>query len=233
MPLIEHAIILAAGRGARMMPLTSYVPKPMVKVGEKTLIERGIGQIKKYVPRVHVTVGYKADLLASHVVPLGVDSVFNTAGQGNAWWIFQTLMRHLDAPVFVLTCDNVTDIDLDHVARDYFDLGAPPCMVVPVKPVEGLEGDYIFHRNQVVHDLRRDVPAETYCSGIQVLNPSAVRRITGDQEDFGTVWKLLMQEQRLLCGKVEPRRWFVFDTPAQLDAYSEAAQTELETLIAA
>ena len=44
---IQNAIILAAGRGIRMMPLSRDIPKPMIKINGQSLIERGIVNINK------------------------------------------------------------------------------------------------------------------------------------------------------------------------------------------
>ena len=46
-------------------------------------------------------------------------------------------------------------LDFDALASDYFELGAPACMVVPVKPIEGLEGDYIFEVNNIKFEFRQ------------------------------------------------------------------------------
>ena len=58
---------MAAGRGLRMRPLTDEIPKAMAPLGESTLISEGIRRLKKEINQVHITVGYKGSMLASHV----------------------------------------------------------------------------------------------------------------------------------------------------------------------
>ena len=54
--MINHSIILAAGRGIRLMPKTKKIPKAMVKIKNQTLILKGIKKIQKYIKNVHITV---------------------------------------------------------------------------------------------------------------------------------------------------------------------------------
>ena len=207
---------MAAGRGARMMPLTDHIPKAMAPYDGSTLIARGIDQVRRQVPHVYVTVGYKGALLAEHVISHGVAGLFDTSGRDNAWWISNTLMRELDEPVYVLTCDNVTSLDFASIESDYFSRGAPCCMVIPVAPVPSLEGDYIHHDNGCVTKISREEVAATYCSGIQVLNPKRTALAAGPADNFYDIWSALIQRGELHCSKVHPDRWFVADTLAQL-----------------
>lgn len=214
--LLNHALIMAAGRGTRMAPLTHYIPKPMAPLWGSTLIANGIQKLLPNIPHLHITVGYKGAELAKHVIELGVHSVFNTEGKGNSWWIFNTLMKMIDEPVLVLTSDNVTDLNIELIMREYKRLGEPACMVVPVIPLEGLVGDYIHHENNLVLKLDRHDPAPTYCSGIQVLNPAKVNRLIKSVEDFGDLWSQLMEKQQLFSSSVLPDKWFTVDTLEQL-----------------
>ena len=222
---IRHALIMAAGRGSRMGVLTDVVPKPMAPIAGKdgsstTLISRGIQALIHRVPQIHITVGYKKAMLAQHVIENGASTVLNTEGQSNAWWIHHTLLSQLDEPLFLLTCDNVRELDFDLIEKSYYDLQAPPCMLVPVKPVPGLEGDYIFHKNQVVYELDRHRPADIYCSGMQVINPRAVSRLTSPDGDFYAIWRQLMAQQKLMVSEVYPKKWISIDTFEQLSRYN-------------
>lgn len=200
-----------------MIPLTNDIPKAMAKVGESTLILNGIDKIKPVIDHIHITVGYKKADLSKHVIGHDIDTVINTEGRGNAWWLYHSLLSLLDEPIFVLTCDNVVDIDFSQLADDYYKLGAPACMVVPVKPVEGLEGDYIFEKDQVVQELNRHKVSDYYCSGIQVINPVKVNQLTTKTEDFNELWKQLIEQQQLYCSSLLPKNWFTVDTMNQLD----------------
>lgn len=214
--MIRHALIMAAGRGMRMMPLTASIPKPMVSFRDSTLIAHAIRRIKDRIKNIHITVGYKGADLARHVIEHDVSSIFNTEGKGNSWWIFNTLMKNLDEPVLVLTCDNVVELDLEMISNDYAAFNSPACMVVPVKPVEGLDGDYIFHEGNCVTELNRHKPSGIYCSGIQVLNPCKVNKLCTPADDFYSVWMQLIDQKQLYSSNVYPKTWYAVDTLEQL-----------------
>ncbi len=214
--MIRHAIIMAAGRGTRMAPLTDALPKPMAPYDGSTLIARGIEKIRDRIPYIHITVGYKKAMLAQHVIEHGASSVFNTEGQSNSWWIYNTLLKDLDEPIYVLTCDNVVELDFDLIEESYRSLENPACMLVPITPVEGLDGDYIYHKNYVVTKLSRDEPAEIYCSGIQILNPKKINELTEQSGNFYSVWQQLIGKKELKTSSIYPNKWFAVDTIEQL-----------------
>ena len=226
MRAIRHALIMAAGRGQRMMPLTEHVPKPMAPIGTTTLIAQGIDRLKAHLENVHITVGYKKAMLAQHVIQHGASSVFNTEGHSNSWWIYNTLLKSLDEPVCVLTCDNIVELDFERLEGDYDHLGQPPCMLVPVRPVPGLEGDYIFHESQVVTEVNRHRQADIYCSGIQVLNPRRINELTRDGGDFYSVWSQLIARRLLMVSTVYPKQWISVDTMEQLETINGTAPRE-------
>ena len=62
MPKVENAIIMAAGLGTRMRPLTNEIPKPLVKVNGKRMIETIIQGLRKNgITDISIVTGYLAD----------------------------------------------------------------------------------------------------------------------------------------------------------------------------
>lgn len=220
--MIRHAIIMAAGRGMRMAPLTDAIPKPMAPYDGTTLIARGISRLATRVEHIHVTVGYKKAMLAQHVIEHGASSVLNTEGKSNCWWLYNTLLSRLDEPMVVLTCDNVVELDLDLLEENYSSLNSPACMLVPVRPVPGLEGDYVFHENHVVREISRLKKADIYCSGIQVLNPHRLNQITQEGASFYDMWQQLINQRQLFVSSVYPKKWFAVDTIEQLTTLNKS-----------
>jgi len=214
---IQHALIMAAGRGNRMRPLSNVLPKAMIPYREGTLISNTLESLKKYAKFIHVTVGYKGSMLSSYLMRFGfVDTIIYTEGHSNSWWIHNSLMRYVNEPVLVLTCDNITELDIEFINREYSRAGFPACMIIPVHPIAKVEGDYIEDNCGAVISIQRSRPKNIYASGIQVLNPSKVTYFTQNDDNFYSIWDHLIKHRQLFVSKVYPKPWFSVDTLNQL-----------------
>ncbi|MDC0193328.1 sugar phosphate nucleotidyltransferase [Pelagibacteraceae bacterium] len=214
---INNVLIMAAGRGMRMMPLTKKIPKAMAPIKGSTLIAKGIKKVHKFFNNVHVTVGYKGELLAKHVIELNVNSIFNTNKKGNSWWIFNTLLKNLDEPLFVLTCDNLYNIDFFVQLNEYKKIGKPACMIVPVKSHHDLDGDYILYNKNNINKISRKKSSDLQCSGVQIINPLKINELANKEDNFYKVWNKLIKIEQVKLSKFCLSNWRAIDNLEQLN----------------
>jgi NDP-sugar pyrophosphorylase family protein len=63
-----QAVILAGGKGTRLLPFTKVFPKPLVPLGEKPILDTILRQLKHFgFTRVTLAVGHKADMIQTYV----------------------------------------------------------------------------------------------------------------------------------------------------------------------
>jgi NDP-sugar pyrophosphorylase family protein len=205
----NNSVILCGGKGERMKPITNHIPKALVEIGGKSLIDhvfKMIGDAKKY-----VTYGHKSDALFDSTNSV-VDGYINTTNKGNSYFIYNSFIKYINEPIIVSPCDMVMDIDLHSVYEDYINLESPPIMVVGVEPVDGVAGDFIEQDDtNTIIKLGRDNATDKYCSGLQIINPYRVNEITKERNNFYDVWEQLRHKRQLKVSNVSPRKWNSYD----------------------
>ena len=117
------AIILAGGRGKRLRPITDKIPKPLILINNKPLIERTINYLKTYgITEIIVSSGYKSDLIEKFLKKkknFGCNIIFSIEktplGTGGA---IKKALKFVDEESFVvLNGDIVTNIDLKKILK--------------------------------------------------------------------------------------------------------------------
>ena len=108
--MIENAMILAAGLGTRMRPLTNDTPKPLVKVNQKALIDYKLEAAKSCgVKKIIVNVHYLAEQLESHLKNFsGLEIIISDERHqllDSGGGIFNCLHHFNDKPFLVMNSD--------------------------------------------------------------------------------------------------------------------------------
>lgn len=166
------AMILAAGKGERLRPLTLHTPKPLVRVGDKPLIEYHIEALARAGIRElvinHAWLGAQIEAALGDGARWGVRIAYSPEGEPleTGGGIRKALPLLGDQPFVVVNGDIFTDYDFARLC----DIEVASAHLVLVdNPEHHAEGDFAWCEGRLVPD-REGVPRLTY-SGIAVLHP--------------------------------------------------------------
>lgn len=110
-----RAIVMAGGYGTRLRPLTDDVPKPMLPVGNRPLLELIVEQLKQAgIRQVNVATHYKGEMIAQHFKngeAFGVDIRYVKEDQPLGTAGALSLLEEIDEPLLVMNGDILTRVD--------------------------------------------------------------------------------------------------------------------------
>jgi NDP-mannose synthase len=119
-----RAVILAGGRGSRLRPFTTTIPKPLVPIGDMPILELLIRQLRAQgFPRISLSVGYLSGLIEAFSGDgsrwgVSLDYVRETEPLGTAG--FLSLIEDLDDDrLLIVNGDTLTDLDMAAVWREH------------------------------------------------------------------------------------------------------------------
>jgi len=176
-----QAMVLAAGLGKRMRPLTDHIPKPMIEVAGCTMVDRAIDYLEGAgVTRVVVNGSYKADLLEAHLKKrISPQLMFSREAEPleTGGGIAYALHYFSAAPFFAVNGDIIwTDGSapaLRRLASAWDDRLDALLLVHPVEKAIGYGGQGDFFLSPEGHLTRRagSARAPYVYAGVQLLHP--------------------------------------------------------------
>lgn len=185
------AMILAAGFGKRLKPLTNDTPKPMLKVGNQSLIERNIDSlINSGFDEIVINVSYLGNILIKHVLELFPNNniLFSKESEplGTGGGIQNALELLGDEPFMLINADIYHDIDLAAINKI-----VKVAHLVGVKnPEHNLQGDFSLDGDIV--SVRSGANDYTW-SGISVINPSIFNKLIPQEMPFD-IWNKVLKQ---------------------------------------
>lgn len=205
----ETAMVLAAGKGTRMRPLTNDRPKALVTVAGRALIDHVLDRlVAAGVKRAVVNVHAFADMLESHLkARRDIDIVISDeraqlmeTGGG----VMQALPLLGPDPIVIANIDSVwTEPAGSAIARlaagyDRASMGAR-LMLAPMDQCLGFDGAGDFHmREDGRLAFRNDDPATDWAyTGVQIIDPAIMTGEPVEPFSFTRVWRRLESEGRL------------------------------------
>ena len=202
---VKHAMILAAGLGSRMKPLTLKVPKPLIKIGSKNLLERSINLLENYgVEQIIINVHYLADQVEGFIsnvkskvkiiISDEKDLLLDTGGG-----VKKGTKIFGKNPFFVLNPDTLwlTDYqgEMKSLEKVYFE-SKKPCLLLVNKRLSfdtSFKGDFNLKKNIVSRDIKNDF----IFTGLQLLDRSYLDMIEKKVFSMNEVWNNLINNNKL------------------------------------
>ena len=207
-------VIMAGGKGTRLKPITNVLPKPLVPIGDKTILEvimdqfEGIGCHKFY-----MSVNYKADIMKYYLGQLEhqydieffmEDKPLGTIGS------VSLLKGKITTPFFVSNCDSINEQDYRDV-WDYHTSNRNDMTIVTMVKSFKIPYGVIETGTDGLMTAIKEKPEQTYQvnTGVYILNPELIDEIP--QGEFFHITNLMEKVQkrggRVGCFPVSENSW--------------------------
>jgi MurNAc alpha-1-phosphate uridylyltransferase len=231
----DTAMVLAAGLGKRMRPLTASQPKPLVRVAGKALIDHALDRVADAgIAKAVVNVHYLADALEAHVTARAAPMVTVSDEREQLLETGGGMIRalhFLPDPFFCLNSDNIWLDGPRDVFRDLSDAWDPERMdallaLVPHRGAHNFrgKGDFSMDSTGRISRRRSGRIAPFIFTGIQLVAHRLLRDAPEGPFSTNVLWDRAIEEGRLY-GIAFTGQWFEVGTPAAIPA-TEAALRE-------
>jgi MurNAc alpha-1-phosphate uridylyltransferase len=226
-----HAMILAAGRGERMRPLTDYCPKPLLPAADKPLIVYHLERL--------AAAGFR-NIVINHA-HLG-EQLVAALGNGSLWGLSITwspeaggaletaggirqALSQLDTgnddPFLVMNGDIYCDWHIKSPLLAENDLAH---LVLVDNPIQHPSGDFILTEGRVRDKISTDLPALTF-AGIGFYRPSLFKELSlGAPAKLAPLLRHAMAINRV-SGEYHQGRWEDVGTPERLALLDQELRT--------
>jgi len=236
-----RAMVLAAGLGTRLRPLTDDRPKALVEVAGHTLLEITLRHLQQFgVREVIVNVHHFADMVVDYLkkqdnfgmrIEISREDVLLDTGGGlkKAAWFF--LEDGRNEPFFVHNVDVISNIDLARMAQFHLEQDALATLAVQPRPTSrpllfDSRGQFRGRANPGGPQPHPGMHALAF-SGIHVLSPRIFDRITetGAFSIIDSYMRLVAEGEKIVAFRADEYYWRDLGRPENVAAAARDIQT--------
>ena len=207
--MIKKAMILAAGFGKRIHPLTLKHPKPLLKIGNKTLLSNALKflellEIKQAVINVHYLGEQIVDYINRNQFNLTInivkekDKILNTGGG-----VLNAIQYFSNEPFLIINPDTIWDSHylkaLKLMEKSFFENKKSKCSLLVVNKKksfdESFKGDFNLENYLI---SRKDKNKLNYIyTGMQIIKPEVFNGLSEEVFSINRIWDKLIQSNEL------------------------------------
>ena len=207
MKKIEVAVILGAGFGKRLSPITNKIPKPLVEIGNETILEKTIKLVKKLnLKKILINTHYKRDLLKNFIEKKNFDidielfeevpEILNTGGG-----ILNMIMENKNEYFLTFNPDTLWNENyIDEILKmenHFFNSNSKNILLVVNKDKsfdQNLIGDFNLQENK----LNKTKPLNFIYTGCQILEKKIFKKFNNKSFPMSEVWNDLLSRNELM-----------------------------------
>tara|TARA_A100001011_G_scaffold272266_1_gene281555 strand:+ start:84 stop:779 length:696 start_codon:yes stop_codon:yes gene_type:complete len=215
---IKQAMILAAGLGKRMQPITLKTPKPLIQIGNKTLLERAIELLINHgIEEIIINVHHLADQIkdfinknkykAKIIISNEQDALLDTGGG------ILHATRSFKKPFIVINPDTLWSKAYCKELKDLEDFHfkeKKPCLLLVKKKLSfdnSFKGDFNLNNGMI----SKDNSNEFIFTGLQILDRSIFSSINDKIFSMNKIWNNLIKENSLI-GSESKQKFYHLNT---------------------
>ncbi len=224
--MYKQAVILAGGKGTRLMPLTQNIPKPMVDVAGKPFLHWQLRYLQEQgVTDVLLLVAHLADVVRAYFAAhpfAGLNLEFcvedTPLGTGGA---VAHAHAQLSDTFWLLNGDSFLFIDLPAMARNFEQKSWSACMATVTKDLVPVAGN-VRLEGATVLEYRREAGFDHVDAGVYLLRKAVLGGAPSTRQfDIGSLWPSLIRARSLGSFAVK-ERFFDIGTRDRLAVFAAA-----------
>ena len=190
--------LMAGGFGTRLQPLTKDIPKPLLNVGGKPILEIILNQFIELGFHIfYISTHYKAEMLSKYFGDgsnwgVSINYIYEERPLGTAGAL--GLLQHdlLNLPVIVMNGDLLTKVNIDHLLSFHNEQGGVATMAVREYDFQVPYGVVEVEDQQIKSIVEKPTQSFFVNAGVYVLSKSIIKKI--DKGEYLDMTNLLAQE---------------------------------------
>jgi MurNAc alpha-1-phosphate uridylyltransferase len=203
--IIKKAMILAAGFGKRMLPLTANTPKPLIKIGQKNLLERSIELLVKIgIDKIVINTHHLSEEIYNFIknknYEISINVVMEEELLDTGGGIVNATQNFKNDPFFVLNPDTIWSKnyfeELKILENSYLKNNKPILLLVDKNKShdKSFRGDFNFIENSCIS---KEANNQYIFTGVQIINRSIFKTINKKVFSMNLVWDEMIKEKNL------------------------------------
>jgi len=197
----NKVVLMVGGLGTRLRPLTEHIPKPMLKVGNKPILETIILNFKKYGFRnIILSVSYKSEIIKEYFKDgskfgVNIEYVYESKRMGTAGAL--SLMKdELIEPFFVMNGDLLTNINFEHMMEYHMSNNAIATMGVREYDFQVPYGVVNIDDNNILNIEEKPIHKFFVSGGVYILDTKVLDFIPENEfYDMPTLFEKTIEQK--------------------------------------